>query len=94
MKTRDAAAVETQLLLQLVAAVRTLNVSSELEAGTILSLKCPCGKMILQPIVVLPSIKDRQRGLLKSKIENHLRDVHEVSKRTIADFLKDAFAAS
>ena len=50
--------------------------------------------MILQPIAVLPSIKDRQRGLLKSKIERHLRAVHEISKRTIAGVLKDAFAAN
>jgi hypothetical protein len=94
MKTRDAAAPETQLLLQLVAAVKALNVSGELEAGTILTLKCPCGKMILPPIAMLPSIKDQQRGLLKSKIEHHLKDVHEVSKRTIAGVLKDAFAAN
>jgi hypothetical protein len=50
--------------------------------------------VILQPIAVLPSIKDRQRGLLKSKIERHLRAVHEISKRTIAGVLKDAFAAN
>ena len=67
---------ETQLLLQLVAAVKNLNTSGELESGTTIALKCPCGKAILPPIFVLSIIKDRQRGMLKSKIERHLQDIH------------------
>jgi hypothetical protein len=41
--------------------------------------------------MVLPSIKDRQRGLLKSKIERNLRDSHEIPKHTIARVLQEAF---
>ena len=83
---------ETQLLLQLVATIKSLNISGELEDGTTITLRCPCGKVILPSIVVMPIIKDRQRGLLKSKVERHLRDIHGISKQTITGVLKESFA--
>jgi hypothetical protein len=92
MKPREAAALEIQLLLQLVASIKGLKVSGEPEPGTIITLKCPCGKAILPPIAILPSIWDRQRGLLKSKIERHLRDNHGVARQTIARVLQESFA--
>jgi hypothetical protein len=36
--------------------------------------------------------RDRQRGLLKSKIERHLRDDHGLSRQTISVIMKEAFA--
>jgi hypothetical protein len=91
LKPRPAAALETQLLLQLVATIKSLNISGA-EAGTTLALKCPCGRVILPPIAVMPSIRDRQRGLLRSKIERHLRDFHGITKQTIARVLIESFA--
>ncbi|HVN88459.1 MAG TPA: hypothetical protein VMT61_01460 [Candidatus Binataceae bacterium] len=94
MKTREAAAAEDELLLQLIAAVKTLNVAKEWEAGTTVTLKCPCGKVILPPILLSANLLDRQRGLLKSQIERHLRDRHDVAKQAIHRTVKDAFAAN
>jgi hypothetical protein len=94
MKNHEAAAREAQLLLQLVATVKTLNVSGDLEAGTTVTLKCPCGRVILPPILVSAQLKDRQRGLLKSQIEQHLRYRHDVSMEAIRRVLRDAFAAT
>jgi|SRR5215469_8263026 len=93
-KLRPDAARETQLLLRLVAAVKSLNTSGELESGTTIALKCPCGKAILPPIFVLAIIKDRQRGMLKLKIERHLRDIHGISKQTIDRVIRESFAAT
>ena len=94
MKPRHAIEHETRLLLQLVAAIKGLNVAGELEAGRTISLTCPCGKLILPPLSVLSSVKDRQRGLLKSKVERHLRNVHGISARTITRVLKESFIAN
>ena len=93
MKPSNAAALENQLLLTLVATVRGLHTAGELEPGKTIALKCPCGKVILPTILVQASIKDRQRGLLKAKIERHLRDHHGVSKYTTGRVLKDSFTA-
>jgi len=44
--------------------------------------------------MVQSNIKDRQRGLLKAKIERHLRDNHGVSKYNISRVLKDSFPST
>jgi hypothetical protein len=85
---------EATLLLSLVVAIRALQRSGDLEEGKTLSLRCPCGRVILPHIMVQPSIKDRQRGLLKAKVERHLREYHGVSKYNISRVLKDSFAAT
>lgn len=33
-----------------------------------MDLKCPCGTAMLSPTPVIPSHKDSQRGLMKSRI--------------------------
>src|SRR6516164_7833364 len=91
LKTANA---EAQLLLSLVVAIRALQPSGDLEEGKTLSLTCPCGRIILPHIMVQSSIKDRQRGLLKAKVERHLRETHGVSKYYISRVLKDSFAAT
>ncbi len=91
MAQSNAAAVEDHLLLALVAAIHGLHTAGELEPGKTLALKCPCGRVILPPIMVQSNIRDRQRGLLKAKVERHLRDDHGVSKYNIGRVLKDAF---
>jgi hypothetical protein len=71
MKPRHAAALETQILLELVAKVK---IAAALESG-VLDLKCPCGMVILPPTPVISNLKDRQRGLMKSRIKRHLYDM-------------------
>ena len=85
---------EAPLLLSLVVAIRALHPSGDLEEGKTLSLTCPCGRVILPHIMVQSNIKDRQRGLLKAKIERHLRDNHGVSKYNISRVLKDSFPST
>ena len=92
MKQPNAAALEIQVLLPLVATIQGLHTSGELEPGRTIALKCPCGRIILPPILVQASIKDRQRGLLKAKVESHLRDHHGVSKYATGNVLKDGFS--
>jgi hypothetical protein len=91
MKPRHAAALETRLLVELVAKVKNLNTTVALEFGRI-DLKCPCGALILPPTPVISNLKDRQRGLLKSRIRRHLRTDHGISEATIRAVLNQAFA--
>jgi hypothetical protein len=91
MKPRQTAALETQLLVELVAKVKNLNTIVAQEFGGI-DLKCPCGALILPPTPVIPNLKDRQRGLLKSRITRHLRIDHGISEATIRVVLNQAFA--
>ncbi len=96
MKPRHSAALETQMLLELVAKVK---IAVALESG-VLDLKCPCGMVILPPTPVISNLKDRQRGLLKSRVERHLREKHGEPPnlrhshfdQTIREVLKQAFA--
>ena len=90
-KPRHAAALETRLLVELVAKVKNLNTIVALEFGTI-DLKCPCGALILRPTPVISNLKDRQRGLLKSRIRQHLSTDHGISEETISVVLNQAFA--
>jgi hypothetical protein len=89
MKPRHAAALETQVFLELVARVK---VAAALESG-VLDLKCPCGMVILPPTPVISNLKDSQRGLMKSRIKRHLHERHGLSEHTIRVILKEAFAA-
>jgi hypothetical protein len=91
MKPRHAVALETRLLVELVAKVKTLNTVLSLESGS-LDLKCPCGALILPPTPLISNLKDRQRGLLKSRIKRHLGTHHGISEATIRIVLKEAFA--
>ena len=93
MKPRHAAALETRLLVELVARVKNLNISTTLEWGNTMDLKCPCGEALLLATPVIPSLKDRQRGFLKSRIKNHLRFKHGVSERAIRLVLNESFAS-
>jgi hypothetical protein len=88
MKPRRAPALETQTFLELVAKVK---VAVALESG-VLDLKCPCGMVILTPTPVLSNHKDRQRGLLKSRIKRHLYERHGLSEQTIGVILREAFS--
>jgi hypothetical protein len=88
MKPRPAAALETQIFLELVAKIK---IAVALESG-VLDVKCPCGMVILPPTPVIPNIKDRQRGLMKSRIKRHLHEAHGLSEHTIRVILKQAFA--
>jgi hypothetical protein len=63
MKPRPAAALETQIFLELVAKIK---IAVALESG-VLDVKCPCGMVILPPTPVIPNIKDRQRGRLPQR---------------------------
>jgi hypothetical protein len=89
MKPRQPA-LDAQQLVQLVEKAKTLDVSRA-PAGEVLSLKCPCGAVILQPTPAIANLKDRQRGMLKSKIERHLRDDHRLSSHTIGVVVKQSF---
>jgi transposase-like protein len=91
VKRRHAAALEARLLTELVAKIKNLNTVVAVESGSI-DLRCPCGAVILAPIPVISDLKDRQRGLLKSRIRRHLRADHGISEETISVVLKEAFA--
>jgi hypothetical protein len=91
MKPRHAALLETQLLVELVAKIKNVNTIVGLEVGEI-DLKCPCGALILPPTPVISKLKDRQRGLLKSRIKRHLSTDHGISEATIRVVLNEAFA--
>ncbi len=93
-KATNVAASEAQLLLELVAAIRAVLMSGDLQVGEQILLRCPCGRVILPPMLVHENIKDRQRGMLKAKVERHLREDHGVSRYSIAQVLKDSFATS
>ncbi len=90
MKPHRAAALETRLLVQLVAKVKSLNLLFSQGHG-VMNLKCPCGKVILAATPVISNLKDRQRGLLKSRVDGHLRAEHGLSKQTIRVVLNEAF---
>jgi hypothetical protein len=83
--------LETQLLVGLVTKVKNLNISPTLEWGKTIELRCPCGQSILLRTPVIPSLKDRQRGLLKSRIREHLHSVHGISDTTIRYAISEAF---
>ena len=91
MKPRRPVAIETQtqIILELVAKVKA---NAALQSG-VLDSKCPCGMVILPPTPVLSNLKDRQRGLMKSRIKRHLHERHNLSERTIGIILKEAFAS-
>jgi hypothetical protein len=91
VKPRHPAALEARLLIELVSKIKNLNTAVAVESGSI-DLKCPCGAVILPPIPVISDLKDRQRGLLKSRIRRHLRADHGISEETIRVVLKGAFA--
>jgi hypothetical protein len=93
MKSRHAAALETRLLVELVAKVKGLNIMNALESGKTMDLRCACGDVILPPTPVIPRLKDRQRGLLKSRIKSHLRIKHGLSEHTIRAVLAQSFAS-
>ena len=86
MKSRTPATLETQTFLDLVARVK---IAAALESG-MLDLKCPCGTAILPPTPVIPSRKDSQRGLMKSRIKRHLQERHGLSEQTIRVILREA----
>ena len=92
MKPRPDAVRETQLLLHLVAKIRNLNIVVEQQSG-VLDLKCPCGTVILPSTPIISNLRDRQRGLLKSRIKGHLRAGHGLSEHTIRVVLDQAFGA-
>ena len=85
MKTRPAAP-DPQIFLELVARVK---IAAALESG-VLDLKCPCGMAILSPTPVISNLKDRQRGLMKSRIKRHLQERHGLSEQTVRVILKEA----
>jgi hypothetical protein len=87
MKTRPAATLETRTLLELVTMVKT---AAALKSG-VLDLKCPCGTAMLSPTPVIPSLKDSQRGLMKSRIKRHLQERHGLSEQTVRVVLTEAF---
>ena len=77
--------------MELVAKVKTLNTMLDLGYGS-MNLKCPCGAPILPSTPLISNLKDRQRGLLKSRIKRHLGTDHGISEATIRVVLKEAFA--
>ena len=91
MKPRHDVARETQLLTELVAKVKNLNAIVAVGFGAI-DLKCPCGALILPPTPLISNLKDRQRGLLKSRIRGHLHTAHGISEATIRVVLNEVFA--
>jgi hypothetical protein len=93
MKPSHTAALETQLLVELVAKVKNLNVVAARKSG-VLDLKCPCGTIILPSTPVISNLKDRQRGLLKSRIERHLRAEHGLSEHSVRVIMNQAFATN
>jgi hypothetical protein len=93
MKSPHAAALETRLLVELVAKVKNLNTIVALEFGTI-DLKCPCGAVILASTPVISNLKDRQRGLPKSRIKSHLQFRHGLSEHMIRVVLNQSFASA
>jgi hypothetical protein len=90
MKPSQTASLETQLLVELVARIKSVNTIVGQEAGEI-DLKCPCGVLILPPTPVISNLKERQRGLVKSRIKRHLGTDHRMSEATIRVVLNEAF---
>ncbi len=87
---RHTAAHETRLLVELVNKVKNLDATIAAGFGR-MEVKCPCGAMILPLTPVIPHLKDRQRGLLKSRIREHLQSVHGISDITIRVVIGKAF---
>ncbi len=81
---------EARLLVDLAIKVKNLNAQAALESGK-MGLKCPCGVLIPPSTPVICNLKDRQRGLLKSRIRRHLQTDHEISETTLRDFFFEAF---
>ena len=78
--------LEAKLLAELA------NRAKSLKSASVLSLKCPCGKVILPPTPALSNLEDRQRGLVKSRIRRHLRDEHQLSDHIIDIVVSRSFA--
>jgi hypothetical protein len=76
--------------VELVSKIRKLNATIATDFGS-MELKCSCGTMILPPTPVISHLKDRQRGLLKSRIRDHLHSVHGISDTTIRVVIGEAF---
>jgi hypothetical protein len=89
MKPHDAKA-EIRLLVDLATKVKSLNALAASGSGAMV-LKCPCGVLILPSTPVISNLKDRQRGLLRSRIKRHLQTDHEISAARIGDFFFEAF---
>jgi hypothetical protein len=89
---RKVVELKAPALVQLVQDIKALNVALNAGEGVI-KLKCRCGAPILPPTPVLPNLRDRQRGHLKSRIERHLRSNHRLSKQTVHVVLNESFAA-
>jgi hypothetical protein len=66
--------------------------AKQLKGANVLSLKCPCGKVILPPTPALSNLEDRQRGLVKSRIRRHLRDQHQLSEHIIDIVVSRSFS--
>lgn len=94
MTSRYTSAPETQMLVQLVARIKSLNTPSTLQIGETLQLKCPCGEIILPPTPVIPSRSEAQRGMLKNRIRSHLRIEHELSELAIRSIISESFASN
>jgi hypothetical protein len=86
------ATLDTHALVLLVERTKILN-ASLMRGMEVLQLKCPCGAVILPPTPAISALEDRQRGLLKSKIQHHLYDHHGLAGQRIRDVLREAFAS-
>ena len=94
MTPRYTSTPETQVLVQLVARIKSLNTPGALQIGQTLKLKCPCGEIILPPTPLIPSLSEPQRGMLKSRIRSHLRIKHELSELAIRSIISESFASN
>jgi hypothetical protein len=86
VKRDQATELEAKLLAELASRTKSLK------SANVLSLKCPCGKVILPPTPALSNLEDRQRGLVKSRIRRHLRDEHRLSDHIIDIVVSRSFA--
>jgi hypothetical protein len=71
-----------------------LNAPDALQIGKTLKLKCPCGETILPPTPVIPNLSEPRRGMLKSRIRNHLRIKHELSELAVRSIISESFASN
>ena len=92
VKPPPTATLDTHALVLLMERIKVLNASLT-RGGEVLKLKCLCGAVILSPTPAVPGLEDRQRGLLKSKIQHHLRDRHALAEHRIRDILRESFTS-
>ena len=78
-------------LVHLVQDIKGLNAALNAGRGVI-KLNCPCGAAVVAATLVLPGLKDRQRGHIKSRVERHLRGDHRLSQQTVRLVLNDSLA--